>query len=158
MATTAAVYNTDGGSAAPSWDVAVAGDGKISLQDDLAAGAERQGRHLSPDPRPEAGSFFRSDHFSFAKVGVPAISFRAGLDRVDGGVAAGRAAADEHNAKHYHQPSDEWSESWDLRGEVIDLGLLFTIGREMANSRAWPAWKDGSEFKAIREKTSSARR
>jgi Zn-dependent M28 family amino/carboxypeptidase len=158
LSTTAAVYNTDGGSAAPSWDVAVAGDGKISLQDDLAAGAARQGRHLSPDPRPEAGSFFRSDHFSFAKVGVPAISFRAGLDRVEGGVAAGKAAADEHNARHYHQPSDEWSESWDLRGEVIDLGLLFTIGREMANSRTWPAWKQGSEFKAIRDKSSSARR
>ena len=157
LATTAAVYNTDGGSMAPSWDVAVAGDGKISLQDDLAAGAARQGRHLSPDPRPEAGSFFRSDHFSFAKVGVPAISFRAGLDRVEGGVAAGKAAADEHNAKHYHQPSDGFSEDWDWRGEVIDLGLLYTVGREMANARTWPAWKEGSEFKAIRDKTSSSR-
>jgi len=158
LATTAAVYNTDGGSMAPSWDVAVAGDGKISLQDDLAAGAARQGRHLSPDPRPDAGSFFRSDHFSFAKVGVPAISFRAGLDRVEGGVAAGKAAADEHNAKHYHQPSDQFAEDWDFRGEVIDLGLLYTIGREMANSPTWPAWKEGSEFKAIRDKTASSRR
>jgi Zn-dependent M28 family amino/carboxypeptidase len=157
LATTAAVYNTDGGSMAPSRDVAVAGDGKISLQDDLAAGAARQGRHLSPDPRPEAGSFFRSDHFSFAKVGVPAISFRAGLDRVEGGVAAGRAAADEQNAKHYHQPSDQFAEDWDFRGEVIDLGLLYTVGREMANSRTWPAWKKGSEFKAIRDKTASSR-
>ena len=76
LAMTAAVYNMDGGSAGPSRDVAVSGDGKISLQDDLAAGAQRQERHLSPDARPEAGLFFRSDHFSFAKVGVPAISFR----------------------------------------------------------------------------------
>ena len=94
---------------------------------------------------------------AFAKVGVPAISFRAGLDRVEGGVAAGKAAADEHNAKHYHQPSDQFSEDWDFRGEVIDLGLLFTIGRDMANSRIWPSWKEGSEFKAIRDKTSSSR-
>jgi Zn-dependent M28 family amino/carboxypeptidase len=158
LATTAAVYNVDGGSEAPSWDVAVAGEGKISLQDDLAGAAMRQGRHLSPDPRPEAGSFFRSDHFSFAKVGVPAISFRAGLDRVEGGIAAGKTASDDYIAKRYHQPSDEWSESWDLRGEVIDIGLLFTIGREIADSRVWPAWKDGSEFKATRDKTSSSRR
>ena len=158
LATTAAVYNTDGGSSAPTWDVAVAGDGKISLQDNLEEAAVHQGRRLSPDPRPEAGSFFRSDHFSFAKVGVPAISFRSGLDRVEGGVAAGKAAADEHNAKHYHQPSDQFSEDWDFRGEVIDLGLLFTIGRDMANSRTWPAWKEGSEFKAIRDKTEGARR
>ena len=94
--TTAAVYNMDGGSVqGRSKDVAIAGEGKISLQEDLATAARRQGRAFSPDPNPERGSFFRSDHFSFAKVGVPAISFRPGLDLVNGGVAAGKAAADD---------------------------------------------------------------
>ena len=158
IAKTAAVYNMDGGSAGLSWDVAVAGDGKISLQDDLAAGARRQGRRLSPDARPEAGSFFRSDHFSFAKVGVPAISFRAGEDWIDGGITAGKAWRDEYIAKRYHQPSDEWSPDWDLRGEVIDIGLLYDLGRDLANSRKWPEWQQGSEFKAIRDTTASSRR
>ena len=158
IATTAGVYNMDGGSEAPAWDVAVAGDGKISLQDDLVSGARLQGRRFSSDPRPEAGSFFRSDHFSFAKIGVPAISFRAGQDRIVGGIAAGKAAADEYIAKRYHQPSDEWSPDWDLRGEVIDIGLLYTVGRDLANSRRWPEWQRGSEFKATRDTTAASRK
>jgi len=158
LATTAGVYNMDGGSPAPAWDVAVAGDGNVSLQDDLADAAKRQGRRLSPDPRPEAGSFFRSDHFSFAKVGVPAISFRAGQDWVEGGTAAGKAWGDDNNAKRYHQPSDEWSPDWDLRGEVVDVGLLYSIGRELANSRRWPSWGTGSEFKALRDGSASMRK
>jgi Zn-dependent M28 family amino/carboxypeptidase len=156
---TVAVYNMDGGT---TWglanDVAIAGDGKISLQRDLAAAARRQGREFSPDPRPEAGSFFRSDHFSFAKVGVPAISFRSGLNLVKGGVAEGKRLNDEYTEKRYHQPSDEWNASWDLSGAAVDTGLLYTVGREMANSRRWPEWEQGSEFKALRDKTAAARR
>lgn len=158
LATTAAVYNMDGGSAAPAWDVAVAGDGNVSLQDDLAAGATGQGRHLSPDARPEAGLFFRSDHFSFAKVGVPAISFRAGEEWVEGGIAAGRKWRDENTARRYHQPADEWRSDWDLRGEASDIGLLYTLGRNLTNSRNWPTWGRGSEFKAIREATNALRK
>jgi Zn-dependent M28 family amino/carboxypeptidase len=159
LALTAAVYNMDGGSnVGPSRDVTVAGDGKITLQKDLETAAERQGRYLSPDPRPEAGSFFRSDHFSFAKAGVPAISFRPGQDLVEGGTAAGKAAAADENSRRYHQPADEWSASWDLRGMVMDAGLLYTIGRELANSRRWPQWLEGSEFKAIRDTTQNARK
>jgi Zn-dependent M28 family amino/carboxypeptidase len=158
LATTAGVYNMDGGSVGgPSRDVAVAGDGNVTLQNDLAAAAARQGRRFSPDPQPQAGSFFRSDHFPFAKAGVPAISFRVGLDRMEGGVAAGQAAYDEYIAKHYHQPSDEWSESWDLRGFAIDTGLLYELGRDLAASRRWPEWLEGSEFKARRDATSSHR-
>jgi Zn-dependent M28 family amino/carboxypeptidase len=156
---TVAVYNMDGGSTwGPSNDVAIAGEGKISLQRDLAMAARLKGREFSPDPRPEAGSFFRSDHFPFAKVGVPAISFRNGENLEKGGVAAGKAASDEYNEKRYHQPADEWSPNWDLSGAAEDTELLYTIGRDMANARRWPEWDQGSEFKAIRDKTASARR
>jgi len=159
LALTAAVYNMDGGSTVgPSRDVSVAGDGKISLQDDLAKAAQREGRRLSPDAQPERGSFYRSDHFSFAKVGVPAISFRTGQDLVDGGVAAGKLASDNYTANRYHQPADEYSDSWNLRGMVMDTQLLYTIGREMANSRTWPQWLPGSEFKARRDATAALRK
>lgn len=157
--TTAAVYNMDGGSVAGrSNDVAIAGEGRISLQRDLATAARRQGRVLSPDPNPERGSFFRSDHFSFAKVGVPAISFRRGLDLVRGGVAAGKAADDEYTEKRYHQPADEWSADWDLTGCAMDVELLYTIGRDMANSRTWPEWEAASEFKARRDASAALRK
>ena len=95
---------------------------------------------------------FCSDHFSFAKIGVPAISFRPGDDLLDGGIPAGKAAKDEYIAKRYHQASDEWLPSWDLRGEVMSLSLLHGLGRTLANSRNWPAWQEGSEFKAILRK------
>jgi len=159
LETTVAVYNIDGGSVeGPSHDVAIAGDGKISLQRDLAAAARRQGRRFSPDPNPERGSFFRSDHFSFAKVGVPAISFRHGLDLVKGGLAAGTAANEEYTAKRYHQTTDEWSADWDLTGCVMDVDLLYTIGRDMANSGTWPQWEAGSEFKARRDASAALRK
>jgi Zn-dependent M28 family amino/carboxypeptidase len=156
---TVAVYNMDGGSTwGKSNDVAIAGEGKISLQRDLAMAARLKGREFSPDPRPEAGSFFRSDHFPFAKVGVPAISFRNGDNLEKGGVAAGKAASNDYNEKRYHQPADEWSPTWDLTGAAEDTELLYTIGRDMAASRRWPEWEQGSEFKAIRDKTAAARR
>ena len=139
------------------WDVAVAGDGKISLQDDLPQEAARARAAISRPirgPKP-ARSSDRITSVS-AKVGVPAISFRAGLDRVEGGVAAGKALADEHNAKHYHQPSDGFSEDWDWRGEVIDVGLPIPSDARW-RVRAWPAWKEGSSSKPSRDKTSSSR-
>jgi Zn-dependent M28 family amino/carboxypeptidase len=158
LETTVAVYNMDGGSTwGPSRDVAIAGDGKVSLQRDLAAAARAEERRFSPDPRPEAGSFFRSDHFPFAKAGVPAISFRSGQDLVKGGPKAGKAASDEYNDRHYHQPSDEWTPDWDLRGAAMDVALLYTLGRDMAASRRWPDWDQGSEFKPIRDRSAAAR-
>jgi Zn-dependent M28 family amino/carboxypeptidase len=120
--------------------------------------ARRKGREFSPDPRPEAGSFFRSDHFPFAKVGVPAISFRNGENLVNGGVQAGKAATDGYTEQRYHQPADEWSPAWDLTGAAEDTELLYTIGHEMASSRRWPEWEQGSEFKAVRDKSAGARR
>jgi Zn-dependent M28 family amino/carboxypeptidase len=159
LATTAGVYNMDGGSIhGPSWDVSIAGDGKVTLQVDLAAAASRQDRRFSPDPHPEAGSFFRSDHFPFAKVGVPAISFRAGQDLVKGGMPAGQAAYDEYVSTRYHQPADEWSSDWDLRGFALDLALLYSMGRDLAGSRRWPQWMEGSEFKSVRDATANSRK
>ena len=159
LATTAAVYNMDGGSIhGPSWDVSIAGDGKVTLQADLATAASRQDRRFSPDPHPEAGSFFRSDHFPFAKVGVPAISFRTGQELVKGGMPAGQAAYDEYVSHRYHQPADEWSSDWDLRGFALDLALLYSMGRDLAGSHRWPQWIEGSEFKSVRDATASSRR
>jgi Zn-dependent M28 family amino/carboxypeptidase len=159
LETTVAVYNLDDlAVAGPAKDVGVAGDGKITLQDDLGAGAQKQGRRLSPDPRPEAGEFYRSDHFPFAKVGVPSISLKSGQDLYTGGTAAGKKDEEEYNDKRYHQPADQWSASWDLRGAAIDIGLVYDLGRELANSRRWPEWKADSEFKATRDKTKAARK
>ncbi|MBS0411102.1 MAG: M28 family peptidase [Proteobacteria bacterium] len=139
-------------------DFSVSGDGKVTLLDDLIAAGKAQGRVFKPDPTPEAGHFFRSDHFSFAKVGIPAISFHAGEDLVNGGVAAGKAWAAEYTAHRYHQPADEWSADWDLSGQVLDVTLLYNVGRDLANSRRWPDWKPGSEFKAIRDATAAQRK
>lgn len=157
--TTVAVLNMDSlATSGPSRDVSIRGGGQVTLEDDLEVAAKAAERRLSPDPRPEAGSFYRSDHFSFAKIGVPALSINSGEDLVRGGVKAGEAAREEYNAKRYHQPSDEWSAAWDLRGVAQDAGLFHTVGRELAESRRWPEWKRGSEFKALRDKTAASRR
>ena len=156
---TVAVYNIDDlAVAGAAKDVGLAGNGKITLQDDLGAAAQRQGRRLSPDPRPEAGEFYRSDHFPFAKAGVPAISLSSGQDLYVGGPAAGKKAEDEYNDKRYHQPGDEYSPTWDLRGMAIDVGLIYELGRGLASSRRWPEWKADSEFRATRDKTRAARK
>jgi Zn-dependent M28 family amino/carboxypeptidase len=159
LETTAAVYNMDGGSTAgPSGDVSVAGDGKVSLQEDLAAAAQNEGRKFSPDARIGEGYFFRMDHFSFAKAGVPAISIGTGQDLMQGGVAAGKAASDAYVNNRYHKASDEWSPDWDLRGTAIDIGLLYQIGRNVAMSRHWPEWQQDSDFKPIRDRSAPARK
>jgi len=159
LETTVGVFNIDMlGVNGPARDIGVEGDGKLSMQDDLAAAAQKQGRRFSPDPRPEAGHFYRSDHFPFAKVGVPSISLKSGEDLYTGGTAAGSKAEEEFTDQKYHQPGDEWSSSWDLRGVAIDIGLFYDLGRELANSRRWPDWKADSEFKATRDKTKSARK
>ncbi len=139
-------------------DFSVSGDGKVTLLGDLIAAGKAQHRTFIPDPTPEAGHFFRSDHFSFAKVGIPAISFHSGEDLVNGGTAAGKAWSQEYTSHRYHQPADEWSADWDLSGQVLDLTLLYNVGRGLANSDRWPEWKPGSEFKALRDVTAAARK
>jgi Zn-dependent M28 family amino/carboxypeptidase len=158
LATTVANINTDGGAVnGPARDISASGDGGLTLQDDLIEVGKAHGRTFTPDARPEAGGFFRSDHFSFAKRGVPAISFKGGQDLVKGGVAAGKKAAEDYTRDRYHQPADEYDPNWDLSGMAQDLGVIYDLGRRLADSREWPEWKPGSEFKAARDKTAAQR-
>jgi Zn-dependent M28 family amino/carboxypeptidase len=159
LATTAGVINMDALSVSGrAKDFTISGTAKLGLLDDLIAEGKKQGRTYTPDPRVEAGGFYRSDHFSMAKRGVPAISFGSGRDLVNGGVARGDALAKEYTRDHYHQPSDEWSADWDLSGMAQDVGLLYDLGRDLANSREWPDWSTDSEFRAERDKTAAQRR
>ncbi len=151
--------NIDALSAAgPARDITTSGDGKVDLQDILVAKAKAHGRYFTPDPVPEAGHFYRSDHFPFAKRGVPAISVGSGNDLYKGGKEAGQAAEKDYVTNRYHQPADEWSADWDLSGQAMDIGLFYEVGADLANSRVWPQWQAGSEFKAIRDKTQADRK
>lgn len=155
---TVAVLNTDGGSLwGRSKNFTISGNARLGLLDLLIAEGKKQGRYYSPDPHPEAGYFFRSDHFAFAKAGVPAISFNEGNDLVNGGVARGEALGKIYNEKSYHQPSDEWSPEWDFSGMAQDVVLLHNVGRILANSRLWPEWSSDSEFKAARDQSAADR-
>lgn len=159
LATTAAVLNIDGGNIyGPSKDIAIAGDGKVTLRSDLARVARLADRELSPAVATGSGAFFRSDHFPFARAGVPAISLLPGVDLLDGGIDAGAARWAAYTTWGYHQPDDEWSLNWNLTGAAMDFDLLSTLGRDVANSRRWPRWESGSEFRAIREASASERR
>ena len=155
---TTGVLNTDGGQLwGPAKNFTISGNARLDLLDMLIAEGKKQGRYYSPDPHPEAGHFYRSDHFSFAKVGVPAISFGEGNDLVNGGIARGEALNKEYIDKHYHQPSDEWSPAWDFTGMAQDDQLLHNLGRDLANSRAWPNWSPDSEFRGTRDKSAADR-
>ena len=159
LATTVADLNMDGMNLlGPTRDVTMSGDAPLSLQDDLIRVARSHGLSFSPDPNPQAGSFYRSDHFPFAKRGVPAISFGAGDDLVKGGKEAGRAAAEAYVKDRYHQPADEFDPNVDTTGLVQELTLFYDLGRELATTRKWPEWKPGAEFKAERDKTRAQRK
>jgi Zn-dependent M28 family amino/carboxypeptidase len=134
-------------------DMVVVGNGASELEDKLAAVLKTQGRVISPDPEPEKGAFYRSDHISLAKVGVPMLDPGGGYDLIEGGKAAGQALRDDYRLHHYHQPSDEWQANWDLSGPVSDLDALYSLGDELANSDAWPDWYAGDEFRAVRDKS-----
>jgi Zn-dependent M28 family amino/carboxypeptidase len=158
LAKTAAVLNIEMLSPdGPTRDIASWGNGRVSLEGDLKRVAEAQGRTYSPDPNLEAGFFYRADHFAFARAGVPAITVGAGLDRVDGGVASGKALRDAYFAKCYHQPCDAWTSTWKAQGQAQDVEILYVLGREIADGDAWPRWLDGSEFSAARERSRSER-
>ena len=158
-ARTAGVINTDAmGVAGEARNFSISGSAKLGLLDDLIAIAATRGRAFTPDPRPEAGGFFRSDHFPFAKRGVPAISFGSGNDLVNGGVARGRALGEAYTRDRYHQPADEWRADWDLSGMAADLSMLFELGSTLANSTAWPNWSADSEFRGERDRSRGERR
>jgi Zn-dependent M28 family amino/carboxypeptidase len=159
LAKTVALLNMDGVQVnGPTRDMSSHGVGNSTLDDLMATYAKKQGRTFKPDPHLEEGHFYRADHFSLAKVGVPALTLEAGIDMVDGGTAAGEKFHDDYIKFRYHQPADEWSANWNMAGAVQDLTLFYDLGRDLANSRDWPSWKAGSEFKGAREKTAAARK
>ena len=141
----------------PQKNFTIRGTAKLDLVEDVIAAGKAQGRYYTPDPHPETGGFYRSDHFSFAKVGVPAISFSPGLDLVNGGTSRGEQLSSEFNKLHYHQPSDEWHADWDWTGVAENAELLHQVGLKLANSRDWPNWSSDSEFRAARDATAAER-
>ena len=134
-------------------DVIVVGYGASELEDILKAELDKVGRYIVPDPQPEKGFFYRSDHISFAKKGVPMLYADGGFDKINGGKEAGRAFADEYTAQNYHQPSDEYDSSWDLSGFADQLTLTTKMVKYLADSDRWPEWYEGNEFKSIREES-----
>ena len=142
-------------------DVILIGKGQGTLEDDLARVAAAQGRTVSVESLPERGLFYRADHFSMAKRGVPVLlmmGIAGASDLVDGGKPAGQAWVDAYTGKCYHQACDAWGPDWNLDGAVQDISLFYTIGDELARSGRWPGWKAGSEFKAIRDQSAASRK
>lgn len=132
-------------------DLVVIGKGATTLEDVLDSVASAKGRTLSPDPEPEKGLYYRSDHFEFAKQGVPAMFLDNGIDYLGKPAGYGKQKRDEYTEQDYHKPSDEVKPDWDLSGAVEDLNLFLNVGVRVANATTWPAWKAGTEFKAVRE-------
>ncbi|MEX2116747.1 MAG: M28 family metallopeptidase [Bacteroidota bacterium] len=134
-------------------DLVVVGSGNTTLEDVLASEATAQGRVLKDDPEPEKGYFYRSDHFEFAKKGIPALYTDAGIDFIGKPEGYGEQKREAYLTNDYHKPSDEIKADWDLAGAVEDFRLLFRVGYRVATDKTWPSWKPGTEFKAIREAT-----
>ncbi|MCX6552642.1 MAG: M28 family metallopeptidase, partial [Acidobacteria bacterium] len=132
-------------------DLTVVGLGASDLDDYARAAAAAQGRELKADPNPENGGYFRSDHFSFAKQGVPAINAGGGDDFVGRPAGWGQQVTAAYTAQHYHKPSDEVRPDWDLAGAMQDLQIYYAIAMRAATTAQWPQWKPGSEFKARRD-------
>jgi len=146
--------------AGPARDVILIGKGQSDLEDDLVRAAAAQGRTVTPDAQPQRGLFYRADHFSLARRGVPVLLLMAiggGADLIDGGRAAGDKWVSDYTDNCYHKTCDAWSPDWDLRGAAQDTALLYTIGRELAFSRRWPNLRPTSEFRELREKSASVR-
>jgi Zn-dependent M28 family amino/carboxypeptidase len=149
---TVAAINIDGLNIHGSMrDLVVVGYGASELDAVLEEWASSVGRVLRPDPEAEKGFYYRSDHFNFAKVGIPALYTDAGIDHVVHGEEWTLARREEYTAQNYHQPSDEYDPAWDLAGAMDDLHLYYAVGYDLANSDAWPNWREGNEFKAARD-------
>ena len=137
----------------PMRDVTITGYGQSELDDYARAAAKEQNRYIIPYQHPETGSFYRSDHFSFAKVGIPALYASGQFESRLHGKAFAETQRKDFEEKSYHQPSDQYDPKWDLRGAEQDARLLFRIGQQLASETTFPKWKEGSEFKAIREQS-----
>lgn len=150
---TVAVVNLDALSVAGrARDITVVGKGNSELDDVLKPIAEQQGRTLGEESNPAGGYYFRSDHFNFAKAGVPALYPDSGNDLIEGGTAAGDAAGKDYNEKRYHKPDDEYDPAtWKLDGVLEDLQAVYAVGETLANGDAWPNWSAGNPFRAARD-------
>ena len=149
---TVAAINMDG---LNTWgvtrDIAIVGLGNSTLDDHVQAVAARQGRTVRAEPNPEKGIFYRSDHFEFAKAGVPALYLKAGVEFVGKPADYGTRKNDEFTERDYHKVSDEVKPDWDLSGAVEDLRLLLEVTDRVSNESRWPEWRPGTEFKARRD-------
>ena len=146
--------------AGPARDVILVGEGQSDLEDDLTRAAAKQSRVVTPENLPENGLFFRADHFSLARQGVPVLlimGIAGGADLIEGGREAGDQWIADYTGNCYHQTCDAWSADWDLRGAVEDIELFHTILRDLGDATRWPKWKAGSEFRAIRGETDDKR-
>lgn len=149
---TVGVVNIDAMSVAgPSRDVVVFGYDSSELEDVLAPIVAAQGRALKDEPTPQDGLYFRSDHFNFAKAGVPALYTRGGEDLIAGGSSAGAAVSQDYRAKRYHKPGDEYDPAWPLDGVVLDLRALYGVGAQLSNSEARPRWRKDNAFRAAQD-------
>ncbi len=138
-------------------DMTVVGAGQSELEDDLKQVLSLQGRELTPEATPQYGFYFRSDHFSFAKAGVPALLVGPGLDLIEGGRTAGLAASADYTVRRYHTPNDVFDPNWDLSGTLEDIQTLYLLGRNLADGDTWPDWYADSEFRARRDATMTSR-
>jgi Zn-dependent M28 family amino/carboxypeptidase/predicted small lipoprotein YifL len=130
----------------PAKDIAVIGWGQSALDDYIKDAAAAEGRTIVPDETPEKGFFFRSDQLNFARLGVPVLYARSGLDLVDGGEEAGRKRYADYTANRYHKPADEYDPDWDLRGVIDDVKAFYAVGKRLADEATFPAWKPDADF------------
>ena len=152
LAKTLAAINIDGVNVfGPTEDVWIVGEGLTTLEDDLVAVLEAGSRYLSPDPEPEQGNFFRSDHFPFAQVGIPALCVRPGTSFINKPEGYGREVWVDYYSNHYHRPSDEFDESWDFNATAEDVEVMLEVALRISASDGWPQWQPGCEFKAARD-------
>ncbi|HEV2598140.1 M28 family metallopeptidase [Sphingopyxis sp.] len=137
----------------PAKDIVVVGGGKSELDAYVEKLAKMEGRTIKAEPTPEKGFYYRSDHFSFAKLGVPMFNFGSGDELVEGGVEAGKKAAEDYEKNRYHAPGDEYEAITNWGGMMSDLRLYYAAGRMLAMTDAWPNWVEGDEFRAARDKS-----
>ena len=158
-AKTAAVINMDAlNTYGRMKDITVVGYGLSDLDQYIEAAAKEAGRTVNPDPTPEKGSYFRSDHFPFAKQGIPAVYPSGGTDSIAHGKEWTLAQEDRYTAEKYHKPSDEFDPNWDLSGAIDDLQLLFKVGYRLAMDATFPNWKEGTQYRAKRDADIAAAR
>jgi Zn-dependent M28 family amino/carboxypeptidase len=158
LETTVAGFNIDALSpTGPARDVLVVGSGQTDIEDRLQAVLVANNRVMTPDATPEAGYFYRSDHFPMAKRGVPMLYMDSGIDLLTGGTTAGKTADNAYRSDAYHQPADEFNSTWNLAGIAEDVSILHRVALQLANSREWPNYRQTSEFRPVRDRSMSSR-